>query len=133
MNIEEFNILFKEFLEKISIKFDSEKLRFYKTNFLMIKEIKPYFPVFLFMRGCSKYKKEIINRDESFFIKNDQIKENCASFDININSELINLEKLSNSEKAAIWDYIQSLFVLGENIKKQNKKIFDDYEKNYTS
>jgi hypothetical protein len=85
------------------------------------------------MRGCINYKKEIINRDESFFIKNDEIKENCNYFNININSELINLEKLSDLEKAAIWDYIQSLFVVGENIKKQNKKIFDEYEKLYST
>jgi hypothetical protein len=46
---------------------------------------------------------------------------------------LIQLEKLSELDKVAIWDYIQSLFALGEKIKKENKKIFEEYEKLYST
>ena len=133
MNIETFNNLFEEFLNKLLLKFDSEKLRFYKNTFLVIKRMKPYVPVYLFISSSIKYKKEIINRDESFFIKNDKIKDKCSYFNINIDSELIQLEKLSDLDKKAIWDYIQSLFAVGEIIKKENKKLFEDYEKLYST
>jgi hypothetical protein len=131
MNIETFNNLFEEFLNKLLLKFDSEKLRFYKNTFLVIKRMKPYVPVYLFISNSISYKKEIINRDENFFIKNDKIKDKCSYF--NIDSEFIQLEKLSELDKIAIWDYIQSLFALGEKIKKENKKIFEDYEKLYST
>ena len=129
MNIETFNNLFEEFLNKLMLKFDSEKLRFYKNTFLVIKKMKPYIPVYLFMSSSINYKKEIINKDENFFIKNKKIKDNCSYF--NIDSELIQLEKLSELDKNAIWQYIQSLFAIGEKIKKDNKKIFEDCEKLY--
>ena len=93
MNIETFNNLFEEFVNKLLLKFDSEKLRFYKNTFLVIKRMKPYIPVYLFISNSINYKKEIINRDENFFIKNKKIKDNCSYF--NIDSELIQLEKLS--------------------------------------
>jgi hypothetical protein len=131
MNIETFNNLFEEFLNKLLLKFDSEKLRFYKNTFLVIKRMKPYVPVYLFISNSISYKKEIINRDENFFIKNDKIKDKCSYF--NIDSEFIQLEKLSELDKIAIWDYIQSLFALGEKLKKENKKIFEDYEKLYST
>ena len=78
MNIETFNNLFEEFLNKLMLKFDSEKLRFYKNTFLVIKKMKPYIPVYLFMSSSINYKKEIINKDENFFIKNKKIKDNCS-------------------------------------------------------
>ena len=46
---------------------------------------------------------------------------------------MMELEKLSELDKAAIWEYIQSLFALGEIIKKQNKTIFDEYENLYST
>ena len=131
MNIETFNELFEEFINKLLLKFDSEKLRFYKKTFLIIKRMKPYVPVYLFISNAVNYKTEIINRDENFFIKNEKIKDNCSYF--NIDSKMIQLEKLSQLDKVAIWDYIQSLFALGEKIKKENKKIFEEYEKLYST
>ena len=41
--------------------------------------------------------------------------------------------ELSANTKRAVWDYVQSLFVLGEIIIGKNKELFDKYSKLYIS
>ena len=70
-----FNNLFDEFLEKIISKFDSKKLKTYRRAFLLLKDTYPETPVNLFMVGCVNYKTEILNRNDSFFLKDEKIQE----------------------------------------------------------
>lgn len=130
-NIQTFNKLFEEFLDKLYLKFQSDRLKLYKKTFIIIKNSESHIPSFLFMLSCLDYKKEITNRDELFFIGNEKIKKDCNSF-FKIDSDLINLNVLTPLDKKAIWDYIQSLFVLGEIIITKNKQLFEEYEKSYS-
>jgi hypothetical protein len=132
--IAKFNDLFDEFLEKIISKFESQKLKSYRKAFLMLKDAYPETPVNLFMVGCVNYKKEILNRNDSFFLKDEKIKENLKNFgnftqDCGID---VYWNTLTPVTKKAIWDYIQSLFVLGEIIVNGNTALFDKYNSMYT-
>jgi hypothetical protein len=133
--VEIFNNLFDEFLEKIISKFDSKKLKTYRRAFIMLKDTYPETPVNLFMVGCINYKKEIQTRNDSFFLKDEKIQENLKKFgnftqDCGID---VYWNTLTPITKKAIWDYIQSLFVLGEIIVNCNSEIFDKYNSFYTT
>ena len=133
--IETFNKLFDEFLEKIISKFNSPKLKTYRRAFIMLKETCPETPVNLFMVGCINYKKEILSKNDSFFLKDEKIKENLKNFGNFTQDCGLDLywNELTPITKKAIWDYIQSLFVLGEIIVNNNKEMFDKYNSLYIS
>jgi hypothetical protein len=133
--IETFNKLFEEFLEKIIGQFDYPKLKTYRRAFILLKDASPQTPVNIFMTGCLNYKKEIKERNDTFFLKDEKIKENVKSF-VNFSQDCgldIYWKELSPATKKAIWDYIQSLFVLGEIIVNKDKKQFDKYNSMYVS
>jgi hypothetical protein len=128
-----FNKLFDEFLEKIIAKFDSQKLKTYRRAFLLLKDTYPETPVNLFMVGCVNYKTEILSRNDSFFLKDEKIQENLKKFgnftqDCGID---VYWNTLSPVTKKAIWDYIQSLFVLGEIVVNSNSELFNKYNSLY--
>lgn len=133
--ISKFNNLLEEFLEKIINAFPNDKLKTYRRGFLLIKAISPSVPVNLFMAGCVQYKKEIVSRNDKFFLKDDKIKEKVNMFgnfsdDCGLDSYW---GVLTVSTKKAVWDYVQSLFVLGEIIIDQNKDLFNKYNALYLS
>lgn len=133
--ISKFNDLFEEFLEKIISAFPSQKLKTYRRGFLILKATSPAVPVNLFMAGCVDYKKEIVARNDSFFLKDQLIKERANMFgnftdDCGLDSYW---NELSNSTKKAVWDYVQSLFVLGEIIVNKDKTLFNKYNSLYVS
>lgn len=133
--ISKFNSLFEEFLEKIITAFPNEKLKTYRRGFLIIKATSPSVPVNLFMAGCVEYKREIVSRNDDFFLKDKKIKERANMFgnftdDCGLDSYW---DVLTSATKKAVWDYIQSLFVLGEIIVGKNKELFDKYNSLYAS
>tara|TARA_B100000963_G_scaffold361686_1_gene398704 strand:+ start:1351 stop:1827 length:477 start_codon:yes stop_codon:yes gene_type:complete len=131
--ISKFNGLLQEFLDKMVNKFNSDKLKSYRKAFMMIKITKPESPVNLFMVSCVDYKHKIISRDEQFFLNSSDIKNKANNFG-NFTDECglsYYWNTLDEVSKTAIWDYIQSLFVLGEIIVNKNKALFDRYNKLY--
>ena len=128
-----FNELFEEFLEKIITAFPNDKLKTYRRGFLLLKSTSPKVPVNLFMAGCVNFKKEIVARNDSFFFKDDTIKEKAKMFgnftdDCGLDTYW---NELSKTTKKAVWDYIQSLFVLGEIIINNNNDLFNKYNNLY--
>jgi hypothetical protein len=131
--IVKFNCLFEEFLEKIITAFPNDKLKTYRRGFLLLKTTSPRIPVNLFMAGCVNFKKEIIARDDIFFLKNNTVKEKAKIFgnftdDCGLDTYW---DELSKPTKKAVWDYIQSLFVLGEIIINNNSELFTKYSNLY--
>ena len=130
-----FNDLFEEFLEKIITAFPNDKLKTYRRGFLLLKTTSPTIPVNLFMAGCINFKKEIIARDDVFFLKNNNIQEKAKMFgnftdDCGLDTYW---NELSKTTKKAVWDYIQSLFVLGEIIVNDNNDLFTKYTNLYVT
>ena len=123
-NIDKFNNLFNEFTDKIINKYPEKSLVEYKKAFTLLNIASPSTPSSLFMAGCIDYKNQIKNRDELFFVNNVDIKHKIRSFSIEIGINKY-WNELSDNTKTAIWDYIQSLFLLGELIIKQNPTEFN--------
>lgn len=126
-SVDKFNDLFTEFIDKIITKFPNQKLYSYRRAFVLVKLTSPSTPANFFMAGCIDYKNEIKERNDLFFINDSSIKSKMArggrQFSIEIGiSEYWN--DLTESTKTAVWDYIQSLFVLGEVIISQNNSDF---------
>ena len=134
--VHKFNLLFDEFLEKFISAFPgNSKLKTYRRGFLLLKTTSPNVPVNLFMAGCIKYKKEITSRSSAFFLYDKNIIEKAGIFgnftqDCGLDTCW---NSLSSTTQKAIWDYIQSLFVLGEIIVNKDKELFDKYNKLYIS
>jgi hypothetical protein len=133
--LEKFNKLFEEFLEKIISKFPYARLKTYYKCFKILKTSSPSSPVNLFMAGCVDYKTQIKQRDDVFFLKDPLVNSRAKNFG-NF-TEDCGLDKywgeLSASTKKAIWDYIQSLFILGEIIVNKDKELFNKYNNMYAS
>tara|TARA_B110000971_G_scaffold221777_1_gene270501 strand:- start:3975 stop:4460 length:486 start_codon:yes stop_codon:yes gene_type:complete len=133
--IENFNKMFEEFLEKIISKFPYAKLKTYYRGFKILKSTSPITPANLFMAGCKEYKTHIKQRDDLFFLKDRTVTDRAKNFgnfteDCGLDTYW---SELTPSTKKAIWDYIQSLFVLGEIIVNKNKELFDKYNSVYAS
>ena len=131
--ISKFNNLLQEFLDKMVNKFDNDKLKSYRKAFMMIKVTKPESPVNLFMSSCLNYKHQIITRNENFFLKDKDIRDKANNFG-NFTDECglsYYWESLEDASKIAIWDYVQSLFVLGEIIVNKDKELFNKYNNLY--
>ena len=133
--IDNFNKLFEEFLEKIISKFPYARLKTYYRGFKILKTTSPATPANLFMAGCVDYKSQIRQRDDNFFLKSKSVNDTARNFgnfteDCGLDTYW---NELTSNTKKAIWDYIQSLFVLGEIIVNKNKTLFDKYNNMYAS
>ncbi len=133
--IEKFNMLFEELLDKMVEKFKNKKLNSYRRFFILMKTTMPKVPVNIFMSGCIAYKDKIKSRDVNFFLEDDTIYQKTKYFgnftkDCGVGDYW---SSMSLSTQSAIWDYIQSLFVLGEIIINNNKDLFEKYNKFYLS
>jgi len=134
--IDRFNALMSEFIDKMVNQFnDSDRLKNYRKAFIMFKMTSPKVPVNLFMAGTVNYKEQIKNRDENFFLTDvsiDNLSKQLGNFTNDIGLAY-HWNSISLKTKTAIWDYIQSLYVLGEIIVNKNKEMFDRYNILYVS
>jgi hypothetical protein len=134
--IDKFNVLMSEFIDKMVNQFnDSDRLKNYRKAFLMFKVTSPKVPVNLFMAGTVNYKEHIKKRDENFFLTDvsiDNLSKQLGNFTNDIGLAY-HWNSITQKTKTAIWDYIQSLYVLGEIIVNKNKDLFDRYNVLYVS
>lgn len=133
--IDNFNKLFEEFFEKIISKFPYTRLKTYHRGFKLLKSSSPATPSNLFMAGCIEYKNQIKQRDDNFFLKSKSVNNSARNFgnfaeDCGLDEYW---NELTPTTKKAIWDYIQSLFVLGEIIVNKDKTLFAKYNNMYAS
>lgn len=115
--IEEFNKTLDEFINKMIVQFPEEtKLKTYYSAFKVTKMYDKTMPIKIYMGGCLNFSEQIKTRDSDFFAKRKQFVEKvkqCSSF--TDDTGLVNYwEQLSDASKTAIWDYIQTLYVMGE-------------------
>ena len=115
--IEEFNKVLDEFINKMMVQFPQEpKLKTYYSAYKVTKMYDKSMPIKIFMGGCLEFKEQIRNRDTEFFERRKGFVNKitvASSFSDDIG--LVNYwHSLSESSRNAIWDYIQTLFVMGE-------------------
>jgi hypothetical protein len=115
--IEEFNKTLDEFINKLILQFPNEsKIKTYYSAFKVTKMYDKTMPLKIYMGGCLPFTEQIKNRDSEFFAKRktfvDRLQQS-SSFTDDIG--LVNYwENLSEKSKTSIWDYVQTLFVMGE-------------------
>lgn len=125
----EFNKLIDEFISKMIVTFpEQKKLKTYYRAFKISKTYNSKFPVQLFMGGCIQFSEQIKTRDDKFFKKRETFLEcarNCTGFatDTGIVDEW---DSLSDNTKNSIWEYIQTLYVMGEMIVEKDEKLKSD-------
>lgn len=118
-NIEYFNNSYRSFINDILSTFPEfkEVVTEYYGDFLQSGDSNDDKHVKRFMRKINNYKGQIVQKDESIFseslflIKNVDFKKIWES------------EELSDSNKETIWEYLQTLFVLGKTIISDSDKI----------
>ena len=111
-HINSFNIVSEEFFQKLLKTFPNEnKFSVYYTNFIAAKTFSNRLPVEYIMNNMKDYGYWILTRDEKFF-KSDNIISMAESF--SEKSGLVDIwESMDNKIKNNVWEYIQSMYVLG--------------------
>lgn len=110
-SVSAWNDMMEQFITELEQTFPEEKaIKKYKSSFELLRKSNPRKCIDAYMSGVGKYQEKVMNKDESFFLENDDsiIKE------LNLNKHWT--DKLSSKTKDAIWQYLQTLFVLGTTI-----------------
>jgi len=132
----EFNNTLDEFITKLINQFPDEyKLKTYYNTFKITKMYDKSLPIKIFMGGCLKFTDQIKNRDSEFFIQTKEFVtklKNCTSFSDDIG--LVKYwEDLSEISKKSIWDYVQTLYIIGEMYIKKDTSIINNINNIYNN
>ena|SRR5210317_930898 len=107
-----FNDMLSQFLVELHKTFPDEKgIKKMTTSFEVIKQSNPRLIVDGFMKGVSPYADKISGKDESFLLE--EIETIDFLKDLNIKSYW---SRMSEGTKAATWQYLQTLYMLGTTI-----------------
>ena len=110
--IKAFNDLMEQFINELVKTFpEEESIKSYQESFEMARLGSARLPLTTFMQNVSPYASHIMSRDEAFFTEHAE--------EIDFLKET-NMKKywsnLSENTKAAIWQYIHTLYMLGNTI-----------------
>ena len=138
--LDEFNKTLDEFMSKMINQFPEEKkiLKYYQV-FKFTKVYDKSLPLKIYMSTSLSSKEYIKNRDDEYFLNNKPLQEKALELS-SFSSETGLQEQwktLSDASKTAIWDYIQTLFVMGEmyinsdhNAIEELKRIHTNFDRN---
>ena len=136
-NVKKFNTIFDEFLTKLinhykNLSDNPVKLNKYYKGFKLITMVDEKLPPLIFMSACFHLKQEIKTRNSVFFLNNEDILNTSKNYGVFSDQLDLNKrwDKLSEETKKSIWDYVQTLFILGEFIINENRTKFDSFLKN---
>ena len=111
-SVTEFNDMLSQFLVELHKTFPEEKgIKKMTTSFEMLKQTNPRLIVDGFMKGVTPYADKISSKDESFLLE--EIEKIELLKDLNIKSYW---SRMSDNTKAATWQYLQTLYMLGTTI-----------------
>jgi len=112
-SITAFNEMMGQFLVELHKTFPEEKgLKKCLSAFDLMKEANPKLVVDGFMTSVTPYAEKISSRDDTFFIN--ESKNMDFLKDVNIQEHW---NTCSENTKNAIWQYVQTLYMLGTTIK----------------
>ena len=106
-----FNELMQQFLDELEIAFpEDSKLKKHQSNFSILKKANARKPLNSFMEAVTPHATKIMAKDESYFL------ESTDKFitDLDIKTKW---ETCSENTKSAIWQYLQTLYIIGTTIK----------------
>jgi len=104
------NDMMGQFLTELTRTFPEEPaIKKYATSFELIRVANPRLAIDGFMNGIRSYQDKIMQKDESFFL--DTANQSEFLKDLNITKHWDS--SLSTGTKDAIWQYLQTLSILG--------------------
>lgn len=107
-----FNDMMAQFLVELHKTFPDEKgIKKMMTSFDLLKSTNPRLVVDGFMKGVSPHAAKISAKDESFLLEDMNTIEFLKDLDV-----AKNWAKMSEGTKGAIWQYLQTLYMLGTTI-----------------
>ena len=107
-----FNDMLGQFLVELHKTFPDEKgIKKMTTSFDVLRSTNPRVVVDTFMKGVTPYADKISSKDETFLL--DEIEKIDFLKDLNIKSYW---NRMSPNTKAATWQYLQTLYMLGTTI-----------------
>lgn len=105
-SVSTFNDMLEQFINELENTFPEEKaFKKYHTSFEIMRAANPRKCVDAFMSGAGKYSNQIMQKDDSFFVNFTEL-----PIDKYWNDDL------SSGTKSAIWQYLQTLNILGMTI-----------------
>lgn len=117
-----FNSTLQEFLNELSATFPEESaIRKYKNKFELTKSTKPRLALDKIMPDLSKHSQNITQRNESLFMDN-------ASVIEGIDLKKLWTSGISDNTKKVIWDYLNTLLMLGTTIKAIPSQMLEQIE-----
>ena len=140
--LDEFNNTLDEFLSKMINQFPEEvKLKKYYNIFKLTKVYDKSLPLKIYISSTLSNKEKIKNRDEKYFMYDSTSYFRKSAVELStFSSETGLIDKwvnLSDNSKKAIWDYVQTLFVMGEmyinkteNAMEQIKLVNENFNRN---
>jgi hypothetical protein len=105
--IEAFYTQFGDFLAQLSKMYPEDKdFPAFASNLSVMKYMNPMYPInFVKTDVVDKYKDKILSRDESFFLKSEEIQQ---SADIDIVYKLKSyISEMTPENKEVVWSYIE--------------------------
>jgi hypothetical protein len=112
--IESFNDMMTNFLNELCETFpEDEKLYEAKMGFAVCRTTHPRWTLDQFMDSVKPYAEKLMAKDESFILQDTEKIE--ALKDLHI-KDLWNAEGVSDTTRGAVWQYMQSLYILGTTI-----------------
>jgi|TARA_B110000503_G_scaffold116469_1_gene175622 hypothetical protein len=108
-----FNDMMGQFLVELHKTFPDEKsIKKMLTSFDLIKSTSPRLLIDGFMNSVSPYADAISSKDEKFILVN------STEIDFLKELNIIKLwKRMKNGTKEAVWQYLQTLFILGTTIQ----------------
>lgn len=111
--VKAFNDMMEQFLNELVLTFPEEKtLLKYQATFDLAKTAWPRVTLEGFMKSIGPHAEKIMAKDEKFFLENGKDIEWVSE----VNLQIIWKPDLSESTKDAIWQYLQTLYMLGTTI-----------------
>ena len=113
-SVSTFTEMMEQFLDELALTFPEQKsIKKYATSFQLVKKSNPRKCVESYIASVSPYSEHIMQKNDAFFIEN---AEKIPMFkEMNFKNNWTD-ENLSQNTKDAIWQYLQTLFILGTTI-----------------
>lgn len=105
-----FNDMMEQFLEELVLTFpDEPAMKKYQASFEMLRKANARAGMENYMKSVGPYSSQVMSKDASFFLDNPDVFK-----DFNLNK--IWTADVSENTKNAIWQYLQTLYILGNTI-----------------
>lgn len=105
-----FNDMMQQFLDELVLTFpDEKKLVKFQNTFLLLRKANPKKPLKEFMDSVTPYANQLMQKNDEFF------KTHAAEISFLDELDIPRLwnSDLSENTKNAIWQYLQTLYILG--------------------